>query len=169
MTPSARSANLIAGDGTKNGRSAPNKKPGTNQNDYLTGKAPYKSDELSVGKRRSASPGDCACALRNLIAGDGSSVSRTHARVPTRPGLPSSSLPNQSVPPTFLIKSPAQELGSNPACINASPSGRHLSLSLPHKKPTSSAGREIEMSSSADGSSPTWPIGPCVLRFSQCK
>ena len=48
MTPSARSANLIAGDGTKNGFSAPNKKPGTNQNDYLTGKAPYKSDELSV-------------------------------------------------------------------------------------------------------------------------
>jgi len=43
LTPSARSANLIAGDGTKNGLSAPNKEPGTNQNDYLTGKAPYKS------------------------------------------------------------------------------------------------------------------------------
>src|SRR5262249_32136995 len=46
LTPSARSANLIAGDGTKNGLSAPNKEPGTNQNDYLTGKAPYKSGEL---------------------------------------------------------------------------------------------------------------------------
>ena len=43
MTPSARSANLIAGDGTKNGLSAPNKEAATNQNDYLTGKAPYKS------------------------------------------------------------------------------------------------------------------------------
>jgi hypothetical protein len=29
LTPSARFANLIAGDGTKNGHSAPNKKPGT--------------------------------------------------------------------------------------------------------------------------------------------
>src|SRR5246127_4859506 len=43
LTPCARSANLIAGDGTKNGLSVPNKEPGTNQNDYLTGKAPYKS------------------------------------------------------------------------------------------------------------------------------
>ena len=31
LTPSARSANLIVGDGTKNGLSAPNKKPATNQ------------------------------------------------------------------------------------------------------------------------------------------
>ena len=42
LTPSARSANLIAGDGTKNGFPAPNKEPATNQNNYLTGKAPYK-------------------------------------------------------------------------------------------------------------------------------
>jgi hypothetical protein len=42
LDPSARSANLIAGDGTKNGLSAPNKEAATNQNDYLTGKAPYK-------------------------------------------------------------------------------------------------------------------------------
>src|SRR5215467_15838467 len=48
LTPSARSANLIAGDGTKNGLSAPNKEPGTNQNDYFTGKAPYKSCKPSV-------------------------------------------------------------------------------------------------------------------------
>src|SRR6201984_1284648 len=32
LTPSARSANLIAGDGTKNGFPAPNKEPTTNQN-----------------------------------------------------------------------------------------------------------------------------------------
>jgi hypothetical protein len=32
LTPSARSANLIAGDGTKNDFSAPNKEPPTNQN-----------------------------------------------------------------------------------------------------------------------------------------
>jgi hypothetical protein len=31
LTPSARSANLIAGDGTRDGLSAPNKKPATNQ------------------------------------------------------------------------------------------------------------------------------------------
>jgi hypothetical protein len=31
LTPSARSGDLIAGDGTKNGLSAPNKKPATNQ------------------------------------------------------------------------------------------------------------------------------------------
>jgi hypothetical protein len=31
LTPSARSANLIAGDGTKNGFPAPNKEPPTNQ------------------------------------------------------------------------------------------------------------------------------------------
>src|ERR1700757_2413089 len=57
LTPSARSANLIAGDGTKNGLSAPNKEPGTNQNDYLTGKAPYKSCKPSVPSAR-------ACRLK---------------------------------------------------------------------------------------------------------
>jgi hypothetical protein len=31
LTPSARSANLIAGDGTRDGLSAPNKEPATNQ------------------------------------------------------------------------------------------------------------------------------------------
>jgi hypothetical protein len=41
-TPSARSANLIAGDGTKNGFPAPNKEPTTTRNDGLTGNAPYK-------------------------------------------------------------------------------------------------------------------------------
>src|SRR5258708_274681 len=42
LTPSARSANLIAGDGTKNGFPAPNKEPPTNQKHHLTGKAPYR-------------------------------------------------------------------------------------------------------------------------------
>ena len=42
MTPSARSASLIAGDGTKNGFPAPYKEPTINQNHYLTGKAPYR-------------------------------------------------------------------------------------------------------------------------------
>jgi hypothetical protein len=31
LTPSARSGNLIAGDGTRNGLSAPNKEPATNK------------------------------------------------------------------------------------------------------------------------------------------
>ena len=42
LTPSARSANLIAGDGTKNSFPAPNKEPPTNQKHDLTGKAPHK-------------------------------------------------------------------------------------------------------------------------------
>jgi hypothetical protein len=40
LTPSARSANLIAGDGTKNGFPAPNKEPTTNQNQPLDRKSP---------------------------------------------------------------------------------------------------------------------------------
>jgi hypothetical protein len=51
LTPSARSANLIAGDGTKNGFPAPNKELATNQNDYLTGKAPYKFESVSLHRR----------------------------------------------------------------------------------------------------------------------
>jgi hypothetical protein len=42
LTPSARSANLIAGDGTKNGLPAPNKELQQTKNHYLTRKAPYK-------------------------------------------------------------------------------------------------------------------------------
>src|SRR5439155_22873189 len=42
LTPSARSANLIAGDGMKNGFPAPNKEPPINQKRLLTGKAAYK-------------------------------------------------------------------------------------------------------------------------------
>jgi hypothetical protein len=55
LTPSARSANLIAGDGTKNGFPAPNKEPTRNQNHYLTGKAPYKFESafpLAVSQER---------------------------------------------------------------------------------------------------------------------
>src|SRR5690349_10161554 len=40
LTPSARSANLIAGDGTKNGFPAPNKEPPTNQKSLLDRKSP---------------------------------------------------------------------------------------------------------------------------------
>src|SRR5689334_4826507 len=44
LTPSARSANLIPGDGTKNGLSRSEQKTvSTTQNNRLTGKAPYKS------------------------------------------------------------------------------------------------------------------------------
>jgi hypothetical protein len=43
LTPSARSANLIAGDGMKNGLSRSEQKTvSTTQNNRLTGKAPYK-------------------------------------------------------------------------------------------------------------------------------
>jgi CheY-like chemotaxis protein len=40
LTPFARSANLIAGDRTKNGFSAPNKEPATNQKRLLDRKSP---------------------------------------------------------------------------------------------------------------------------------
>jgi hypothetical protein len=51
LTPSARFANLIAGDGTENGLPAPNKEPATNQNDCLTAKAPYKFESISIQRR----------------------------------------------------------------------------------------------------------------------
>jgi hypothetical protein len=56
LTPSARSANLIAGDGTRNGFPAPNKEPTTNQKHDLTGKTPYRFESLSL-KRRVLSQG----------------------------------------------------------------------------------------------------------------
>jgi hypothetical protein len=44
LTPSARSGDLIAGDGTKNGLSRSEQKTlSTTENNRLTGKAPYKS------------------------------------------------------------------------------------------------------------------------------
>src|ERR1700726_3728472 len=62
LTPSARSANLIAGDGTKNGLSRSEQKTlSTTQNNRLTGKAPYKSAaNLTFGGAscRSAPPAD---------------------------------------------------------------------------------------------------------------
>src|SRR6516164_686792 len=51
LTPSARSASLIAGDGTKNGFPAPYKEPTINQNHYLTGKAPYRFESGSLQRR----------------------------------------------------------------------------------------------------------------------
>src|SRR4029077_14022550 len=57
LTPSARSANLIAGDGTKNGFPAPNKEPPTNQKRLLDRKSP-------IQVRISLSPG--ASPLRTL-------------------------------------------------------------------------------------------------------
>jgi hypothetical protein len=51
LTPSARSANLIAGDGTKNGFPAPNKEPAKTKNHHLTGKAPYKFESISLQRR----------------------------------------------------------------------------------------------------------------------
>src|SRR5207248_11603394 len=54
LTPSARSANLIAGNGTKNGFPAPNKEPAINQNHHLTGKAPYRFESGSLPSGESA-------------------------------------------------------------------------------------------------------------------
>src|ERR1700719_629094 len=51
LIPSARSANLIAGDGTKNGVPAPNKEPAKTKNHHLTGKAPYRFECGSLHRR----------------------------------------------------------------------------------------------------------------------
>jgi len=51
LTPSARSANLIAGDGTKNGFPAPNKEPKQTKNYCLTGKAPYRFESDLLQRR----------------------------------------------------------------------------------------------------------------------
>src|SRR3954470_17410219 len=51
LTPSARSANLIAGDGTKNGFPAPNKELQQTKNNHLTRKAPYKFESPSLQRR----------------------------------------------------------------------------------------------------------------------
>jgi hypothetical protein len=52
LTPSARSANLIPGDGTKNGLSRSEQKTvSTTQNNRLTGKAPYKFESISLHRR----------------------------------------------------------------------------------------------------------------------
>jgi hypothetical protein len=45
---SACSANLIAGDGTKNGFSRSEQRTGKNKTDHLTGKAPYKFESISL-------------------------------------------------------------------------------------------------------------------------
>jgi hypothetical protein len=55
LPPSARSANLIAGDGMKNGFPAPDKEPTTNQKHHLTGKAPYRFESTSLQQ------GVCLC------------------------------------------------------------------------------------------------------------
>jgi hypothetical protein len=58
LTPSARSANLIAGDGTKNGLSRSEQKTvSTTQNNRLTGKAPYKFESALLQRRVSCEPG----------------------------------------------------------------------------------------------------------------
>jgi hypothetical protein len=51
LTPSARSANLIAGDGTKNGFPAPNKEPATNQKTRLDRKSPIQVRIVSLQRR----------------------------------------------------------------------------------------------------------------------
>jgi len=52
LTPSARSANLIAGDGTKNGLSRSEQKTvSKTHNSRLTGKAPYKFESISLQRR----------------------------------------------------------------------------------------------------------------------
>src|ERR1700740_484091 len=48
LPPSARSANLIAGDGTKNGFSSSEQRTGKTKNDHLTGKAPYRFESFSL-------------------------------------------------------------------------------------------------------------------------
>src|SRR5438067_914807 len=57
LTPSARSANLIPGDGAKNGLSRSEQKTvSTTQNNRLTGKAPYRFESCSLQRRVHSEP-----------------------------------------------------------------------------------------------------------------
>jgi hypothetical protein len=58
LTPSARSANLIESEGTKNGFTAPDKEPPTNQKHHLTGKPHTGSNPVS-----SATESVAACRM----------------------------------------------------------------------------------------------------------
>src|SRR5215471_559499 len=69
LTPSARSANLIAGDATKNGFPAPNKEPAKTKNDYLTGKAPYRFESTSLRRRVRCEP-DFRWRILSMAVGD---------------------------------------------------------------------------------------------------
>jgi len=57
LTPSARSANLTPGDGTKNGLPAPNKElSAKTKNNDLTGKAPYKFESAFLQRGVTCEP-----------------------------------------------------------------------------------------------------------------
>ena len=76
LTPSARSANLIAGDGTKNGLPAPNKELASNQNDCLTAKAPYKFESTFLQRRVSDEPVPRRLVSRQIAASRGAKTKR---------------------------------------------------------------------------------------------
>ena len=67
LTPSARSANLIPGDGTKNGFPAPNKEPAKTKNHHLTGKAPYKFESISLQRGVHCEPDVRADSVREVL------------------------------------------------------------------------------------------------------
>jgi hypothetical protein len=65
LTPSARSANMIPGDGTKNGLSRSEQKTvSTTQNNRLTGKAPYRFESVSLHQTVRLSPASAYRASR---------------------------------------------------------------------------------------------------------
>src|SRR5438132_1413853 len=105
LTPSARSGDLIAGDGTKNGLSRSEQKTvSTTQNNRLTGKAPYKFESISLHRRVCCEPDSHAVGLplrqqRDQTQGTGrfTRVAGTEeetrrcgggTRSPARPGAP---------------------------------------------------------------------------------
>jgi hypothetical protein len=78
LTPSARSANLIAGDGTKNGLSRSEQKTvSTTQNNRLTGKAPYRFESPSLQWRVRCAAGNPSIVL---IATRGAQLSSCEAK-----------------------------------------------------------------------------------------
>src|SRR5580692_288994 len=93
LTPSARSANLIPGDGTKNGLSRSEQKTvSTTQNNRLTGKAPYKFESISLQRRVRNEPDPLAA---------GTPVNTPIRSVP--PGYPS---PRASAPLRVRLRCP---------------------------------------------------------------
>ena len=96
LTRSARSANLIAEDGTKNGFPAPNKEPATNQKQPLDRKSPIQvrirlppaKSLQTLGPLRLGPP-PLAAQLRWRSAAGRLSLSRPHAAVLVAWGIPS--------------------------------------------------------------------------------
>jgi len=97
--------NLIAGDGAKNAFPRSEPRTGNNRKNYLTGKAPYKSDKLSVPQRQQWLIWTLATAARG-----NASRNRGSAR-PPRPSAGHRSAPSPRASPACRGRRPVLRCG----------------------------------------------------------